>query len=153
MLTLRFSSPLFRLGSADLVNEKVSFPVSGTKASHPGVIVMRIDDTVGQDVDPSVRDLVVVINASAKTVDQEVPGLAGHDLTLSKVQAEGSDKVVKSTRWTASSGTARVPARTVAVLVEGEQGAEPTPAPSTVLSPSAPATNPHRAIALPKTGW
>lgn len=153
MLRLRFSSPLFRLGSADLINQKVSFPVSGTAASHPGVIVMRIDDTVGTDVDPSVRNLVVVINASAKAVDQKVPSLAGHQLALSQVQADGVDKVVRSTRWTASSGTVRVPARTVAVLVEGEQGGQPTPAPSTVLSPSAPATNPHRATALPKTGW
>ena len=35
-----------RLG-AGLISAKVGFPVSGTADAHPGVIVMRIDDTVG----------------------------------------------------------------------------------------------------------
>src|SRR5690606_37796036 len=46
LLRLRFSTDLFRLGSADLINEKVTFPNSGADAT-PGVIVMNIDDLVG----------------------------------------------------------------------------------------------------------
>jgi pullulanase-type alpha-1,6-glucosidase len=118
LLRLRTSSPLLTLGSAALIGQKVGFPVSGTSDAHPGVIVMRIDDMVGPDVDPSLRGLVVVLNAGATPVDQHVPGLEGHGLTLSPVQASGSDPVVKGTGWDATSGTAHVPARTVAVLVE-----------------------------------
>ena len=47
-----------------------------------------------------------------------VPALAGSALALSPVQASGSDPVVKGTTWDAATGTATVPARTVAVLVQ-----------------------------------
>ena len=117
LLELRFSSPLFRLGSADLINEKVSFPVSGTDAAHPGVVVMRIDDTVGADVDPALRGLVVVINASPERVEQEVPGLTG-TAHLSPVQANGADPVVRQSSYDEGSATLTVPARTVAVFVQ-----------------------------------
>ncbi len=117
LLRLRFSTPLFRLGSAALIEQKVSFPLSGTPAATPGVIVMRIDDTVGTDVDPALKGTLVVINSTGSAVSQTVAGLAGQQLSLSPVQAQGSDPVVKQTAWDASSGTATVPARTVAVLV------------------------------------
>ena len=87
LLRLRFSTPLFRLGSASLVNRKVTFPASGTALAHPGVVVLRIDDTVGPDVDPDLKGLVVVLNGSASPVSQVVPGLTGADLRLSPVQA------------------------------------------------------------------
>jgi len=57
LLRIRQTSPLFSLGSADLVQQKVSFP-----AARPGVVVMHVDDTVGPDVDPARRGLLVVIN-------------------------------------------------------------------------------------------
>jgi len=118
LLRLRTSSRLFRLGSAALIQAKVSFPTSGTAAARPGVVVMRVDDTVGPDVDPALRGMLVVINAGATAVTQPVPGLGGAALTLSPVQATGSDPVVKTTTWDAASGTATVPARSVAVLVQ-----------------------------------
>ena len=118
LLKLRFSTPLFRLGSADLINAKVGFPVSGTPDAHPGVVVMRIDDTVGPNVDPALKGILVVVNASPTAVTQKVPALAGSALALSPVQASGSDPVVKGTTWDAATGTATVPARTVAVLVQ-----------------------------------
>lgn len=116
LLKLRFSTPLFRLGSADLINQKLSYPLSGTPAAKAGVVVMRIDDTVGPNVDPALKGLVVVFNTTSAAVSQAIPGLSGANLTLSPVQANGSDPVVKQTTWTA--GTANVPARTVAVLVQ-----------------------------------
>ncbi|WP_405057750.1 pullulanase-type alpha-1,6-glucosidase [Kribbella sp. NBC_01505] len=115
LLKLRFSTPLFRLGSAELINAKLSYPVSG---STPGVVTMRIDDTVGPNVDPALKGVLVVFNTTGSAVTQTVPGLAGQSLTLSPVQANGSDPVVKQTVWTAASGTVHVPARTVAVLVQ-----------------------------------
>lgn len=118
LLRLRFSTPLFRLGSADAINAKVSFPASGTGDAHEGVIVMRIDDTQGTDADPALKGLVVVFNASDEAVTQKVPGLAGAALALSPVQAQGSDAVVKTATWDAATGSAAVPARTVAVFVQ-----------------------------------
>ena len=118
LLRLRFSTPLFRLGSADAINAKVSFPASGTGDAHEGVIAMRVDDTLGADSDPALKGLVVVFNASDEAVSQKVPGLAGASLALSPVQAQGSDPVVKTSTWDASTGSASVPARTVAVFVQ-----------------------------------
>lgn len=118
LLKLRFSTPLFRLGSAALIDAKVSFPASGSADAHPGVIAMRVDDTVGGDIDPALKGLVVVFNATPDAVTQKVPGLAGASLSLSPVQAAGADDVVKTSRWDAASGSATVPARTVAVFVQ-----------------------------------
>jgi pullulanase-type alpha-1,6-glucosidase len=118
LLRLRFSTDLFRLGDAALIEQKVSFPVSGTELGDPQVIVMRIDDTVGADVDPALDGLLVVLNASAAPVEQQVPGLEGSTLELSPVQAAGADDVVRSSTWDAATGTATVPPRTVAVFVQ-----------------------------------
>lgn len=118
LLRLRFSSPLFRLGSAEAINAKVSFPASGSTDARQGVIAMRIDDTKGADVDPALKGLVVVFNASDEAVAQKVPGLAGATLSLSPVQANGSDPVVKTSGWDAANGSATVPPRTVAVFVQ-----------------------------------
>ena len=79
---------------------------------------MRIDDTVGPNVDPALKGVLVVFNSTGAAVTQQVPGLAGANLALSPVQAAGSDPVVKQTTWTASTGTVTVPARSVAVLVQ-----------------------------------
>ncbi|GAA5158816.1 pullulanase-type alpha-1,6-glucosidase [Ornithinimicrobium tianjinense] len=118
LLRLRFSTELFRLGDPAQVEQKVSFPVSGTDLGDPQVIVMRIDDTVGADVDPALDGLLVVLNASPDTVTQRVPGLEGAALELSPVQVEGVDDVVRSARWDAGSATATVPPQTVAVFVQ-----------------------------------
>jgi pullulanase/glycogen debranching enzyme len=118
LLELRFSSPLFRLGSADAINTKVTFPVSGTADAHQGVIVMRVDDTLGADVDPALKGLVVVFNGSTATVDQKLPGMTGANLALSPVQSAGADPVVKTSQWDSSTSTLTVPARTVVVFVQ-----------------------------------
>jgi pullulanase-type alpha-1,6-glucosidase len=118
LLRLRFSSPLFRLGSAAEITRRVTFPIGGPGQT-PGVVVMRISDTVGADLDPTAKGVLVVFNATPGAATQTVPGLAGAALTLSPVQAAGSDAVVRTTSWNAAAGAVTVPARTVAVLVEG----------------------------------
>jgi hypothetical protein len=118
LLRLRFSTPLFRLGSADAINAKLTFPASGTADAHAGVIVMRIDDTRGTDVDPALKGLVVVFNASPDPVTQTVPGLAGAAMSLSPMQSGGSDPVVKTATWDPAAGSATVPGRTVAVFLQ-----------------------------------
>ncbi|WP_309316014.1 pullulanase-type alpha-1,6-glucosidase [Actinomyces oris] len=118
LLRLRASTPLFSLGSARLIQDKLSFPGAGFGAP-AGVIVMLIDDTRGgSDVDPELNAVLVVFNASGQTLTQPLPELAGRDFRLCPIQAEGADEVVRRTGFDRASGTVSVPARTVAVLVE-----------------------------------
>lgn len=119
LLRLRYSSELFRLGSAERIQEKVSFPGSGPDAP-AGTLVMAIDDTVGEDVDPALDGVLVAFNASPEALEIPVATLAGREFALSSVQAEGSDAVVRETTWDAASGVVTVPARTVAVLVDDQ---------------------------------
>ncbi len=117
MLAIRRSSPLFHLGTAALVKQKVSFP-NGGPGQAPGVIVMRIDDTVGPDADPFTKGLVIVFNASPTATTQVVAGAAGHAYRLHPVERRGTDAVVRSATYTARNGTFTVPARSVAVFVQ-----------------------------------
>ena len=116
LLAIRQSTALFHLGTAELVQQKLSFPGGGPDQT-PGVIVMRIDDTVGPDVDPALKGLVVVFNASDETTTQTVPATAGQRYALHPAQAGGGDRVVKSAEYLAQTGQFTVPARTVAVFL------------------------------------
>lgn len=117
LLELRSSTDLFRLGSAELIQEKVSFPASGPEAV-PGVVAMSIDDTVGPDADPALDGALAVLNASPEAATVELPALVGRDYELSPVQAGGGDDVVRRTVWDAATGAVTVPPRTVVVLVD-----------------------------------
>ncbi|WP_375141893.1 pullulanase-type alpha-1,6-glucosidase [Zhihengliuella sp.] len=119
LLRVRSEVPLLTLGSAELIQQKVTFPNSGPDATD-GVVVMHIDDLVGDDVAPDLAGALVVFNASPDPVAETVAGLAGREYALTAAQADGSDDVVKTTAWDAASGTVTVPGRTVAVLVEQE---------------------------------
>ncbi|GAA2884360.1 pullulanase-type alpha-1,6-glucosidase [Microbacterium esteraromaticum] len=119
LLRVRSEVDLLRLGSAKLIEQKVTFPNGGADAA-PGVIVMQIDDLVGADVDPALDGALVVFNASPDAVTQTVDGLAGRSFALTRAQAKGADAVVKKTTWDATTGTVTVPARTVAVLVDAQ---------------------------------
>ena len=111
---------LLRLGSASLIEQKVSFPNSGTDAA-PGVVVMLIDDLVGKDVDPKLKGALVVFNAGTEPTMQTVTELTGRKFSLTPALADGSDPVAKTTTWDASTGTITVPARTAVVLVEAQR--------------------------------
>ncbi len=119
LLRVRSEVDLLRLGSAELIEQKVSFPNGGTDAA-PGVIVMVIDDLLGENVDPELEGALVVFNASPDAVTQTVDALEGRSFALTPALANGSDPVVKTTTWDAKTGTVTVPARSVAVLVDVE---------------------------------
>ncbi|WP_102194042.1 pullulanase-type alpha-1,6-glucosidase [Microbacterium aurantiacum] len=121
LLRVRDEVDLLRLGSAELIAQKVSFPNGGTDAA-PGVIVMLIDDLLGDDVDPELEGALVVFNATPEAVTQTVGSLAGREFVLADAQVGGADAVVKATTWDAASGTVTVPARSVAVLVDEQAG-------------------------------
>ncbi len=116
LLAIRRTSPLLRLGSAALIDQKLTFPTSGPDQT-PGVIVMQIDDTVGRDADPALRGLVVVFNATPQTTQQTISAVGGHDYRLHPLQRRGSDPVVKKAEFDRAYGTFSVPARTAAVFV------------------------------------
>ena len=117
LLRIRRSTPLFALGTRKLVQQKVSFGAGGPDAT-PGVITMRIDNTVGHDVDRHLKGLVVVFNASPDATTQTVAGTAGRRFALHPVQAAGQDAVVKISAYDRRAGTFTVPGRTVAVFVQ-----------------------------------
>lgn len=119
LLRVRGEVDLLQLGSAALIEQKLSFPNSGVDAA-PGVIVMLIDDLLGEDADPALDGALVVFNSSPDAVTQTVGSLAGREFALTAAQASGSDAVVKTTVWDAATGTVTVPARSVAVLVDDE---------------------------------
>jgi pullulanase-type alpha-1,6-glucosidase len=116
LLRIRFSSPLFRLGSAEEVQSRVSFPTGGPDQS-PGVIVMALDDRGGRDLDPRWEGIVVVFNASDEATTQTVPAQAGGRYRLHPVQAGGADPVVRGSAYDHRTGGFTVPARSVAVFV------------------------------------
>jgi len=106
LLRIRMSSRLFRLGSLEAIQAKVSF-----LDAEPGVIAMLVDDTAGTDADPARDAILVVINAGAQA--QTVTG-TGAGWRLHEVQASGTDDVVKGS--TVAAGAVTVPARTTAVF-------------------------------------
>ncbi|GGR41125.1 1,4-alpha-glucan branching enzyme [Nocardioides luteus] len=103
LLRIRTEEPSFHLGTAEQVQERLGFPLSG-KDETPGVITMTLGD------------LVVVFNATPTTQQQTVGEAEGADYRLHPIQAEGSDETVRSSSFEAGSGTFTVPARTVAVF-------------------------------------
>jgi pullulanase-type alpha-1,6-glucosidase len=107
LLRIRMSTPLFRLGTAQAVQEKVTF-----RDAEAGVIAMHVDDTAGDDVDPALDGVLVVFNA---TPTEATVAEVGDGWTLHEVQAEGHDPVVRES--VAADGSVRVPARTTAVFV------------------------------------
>ncbi|MGX5694853.1 pullulanase-type alpha-1,6-glucosidase [Agromyces soli] len=117
LLRLRSSVDLLQLGSAELIDQKVTFPGSGADAT-PGLVAMLVDDLVGDDVDPALDGALVVFNASPEPITEQLEGLAGRPFALAEAQANGADPVVKTTGWDASTGTVTIPARSVAVLVD-----------------------------------
>jgi hypothetical protein len=103
LLEIRESSPLFHLGTERLVQQKVSFPIGGPSQT-PGVIVMRIDDTVGPNADRALKGLVVVFNASDEATTQTLASTAGQRYDLHPLQANGNDPVVKTATYSAETG-------------------------------------------------
>lgn len=118
LLRMRRSSPLFTLGTAAAVQQRLSFPTSGAKET-PGVVTMHLSDKAGSDLDPRYESITVVFNGSDTKQTQQVAGLRHAKLRLHPLQRDGDDEVVRRARFNRGTGTFTVPARTVAVFVEG----------------------------------
>jgi hypothetical protein len=114
LLRIQRSSPLFRLSTADQIQDRVGFPLGGPDQT-PGVVVMTLDDTTGPDLDPRWERIVVIFNASDEVTTQTLPEPTRRSFALHPVQAGGADPVVRSASY--EDGAFTVPARTVAVFV------------------------------------
>ncbi|MBP8107573.1 MAG: alpha amylase N-terminal ig-like domain-containing protein [Caldilineaceae bacterium] len=111
VLAIRASSPLFRLRTAEQIEQMVRF----LNVDLPANIVMSIADLGDNDVDPD-RDLVLVwINASNVEAKVVTPFAVGLDLVLHPVLAGASGPDSLST-FDSATGTFTVPARTTAVF-------------------------------------
>ncbi|KAI4339263.1 hypothetical protein MLD38_024223 [Melastoma candidum] len=122
VLRIRYSSPLFRLRTANDIQERVRFINTGPSAV-PGLIVMSIED--GHEgvpgltqLDPIYFFLVVLVNARPTETEFASPSLKEKALKLHPIQLMSSDELVKSSAYDASSGRFTIPARTTSVFVE-----------------------------------
>ncbi|KAI3793482.1 hypothetical protein L1987_36101 [Smallanthus sonchifolius] len=122
LLRIRYSSILFRLRTANAIQERVRFHNTGP--SHvPGVIVMSIED--GHEgipgltlLDPIYAYIVVIINACPTDISFASPVLRGKVLKLHPVQMMSTDNLVKNSTYDPSTGCFSVPSRTTSVFVE-----------------------------------
>ncbi|KAK1283202.1 hypothetical protein QJS10_CPB21g00263 [Acorus calamus] len=122
LLKIRYSSPLFRLRTANAIQERVRFHNSGISLE-PGVIVMSIED--GHDgipgmsqLDPIYSYIVVIFNACPTKVSFQLPTLRARKLQLHPLQLMSSDELVKNSLYESSTGCITIPCRTTTVFVE-----------------------------------
>ncbi len=114
-LTIKQSSPLFALSTAAQVQQRLSYPLSGTAGETPGVITLHLD---GTGLPGAEKGITVVFNATPTAQSQTLASLKGSTQSLHPAQAGGGDPVVKQSAFTPATGTFTVPARTVAVFVQ-----------------------------------
>ncbi|KAK4367082.1 hypothetical protein RND71_014962 [Anisodus tanguticus] len=124
LMRIRYSSPLFRLRTANAIQERVRFHNAGPSWI-PGLIVMSIEDghqgVPGlSQLDPIYSYIVVIINPCPTAVSFANLALRAKSLELHPVQMNSTDDVKNST-YDASSGCFNVPARTTSVFVEPRQ--------------------------------
>ncbi|WRX12239.1 hypothetical protein QQP08_004726 [Theobroma cacao] len=125
VLRIRYSSPLFRLRTANAIQQRVRFHNTGPSWV-PGLIVMSIEDGnegvpgISQ-LDPNFSNIVVIFNACPTEASFISSTLRGRTLQLHPIQVMSTDEVVKNSSYEALSGCFTVPARTTSVFVEARK--------------------------------
>lgn len=115
ILAIRKSSPLFRLETAVEIMDRVQFHNTGPDQI-PGLIVMSISDTVGDDLDPAREGIVVLFNGSPEAQSFTIAEMAGTPYELHPIQQNSPDAALQVAVYDAATGTFMVPARTTAVF-------------------------------------
>jgi pullulanase len=119
-LSIRASSPLFKLATADDVTSRVKFHNVGQQQTQ-GLIVMSIDDGIGlADIDPGNDAIVVMVNGTRSEQAFDIDAASGFTLHPAQQASEDgrlSQAFVAGTRFT-------VPALTTAVFVKMQNGAQ-----------------------------
>ena len=113
-LSIRRSSKLFRLRTADDVNERLKFHNTGP-GQLPGLIVMQLSDEDGS-VDRRHDQIVVLVNANRVAQSFTLGDFAGRRFLLHPVLRSSHDPVVRAASFDPGSGAFSVPARTAAVF-------------------------------------
>jgi pullulanase-type alpha-1,6-glucosidase len=124
ILEVRKSSPLFRLQTEDEIMSRVAFHNTGADQV-PGLIVMSISDTAGDDLDGEADGMWALFNPTDDDVAFTVADLTGADVVLHSALAGSVDPIVQTSSFDASSGAFFVPARTTAVFVQLEPDTAP----------------------------
>ncbi|MDG4782602.1 pullulanase-type alpha-1,6-glucosidase [Micromonospora sp. WMMD961] len=114
LLRIRASSPVFGLDTAEQVQRRVAFPLSGEQET-PGVLTMTLD---ARGLGGRWTSVTVVFNATPKTATQTLTGLRGADVALHPVLVDSADPVLRTASFDRAAGTFTVPARSVAVFVQ-----------------------------------
>ncbi len=109
LLSVRNSTPLFRLPTAQAVQNQLTFLNAGPNQT-PGVIVMKLSGGSAP-----YRNVLVVFNASSTAYSLKDASLAPLKLSLHPALQASSDAVVKGSK--ANGDTLTVPALTTAVFV------------------------------------
>ncbi|WP_019868778.1 pullulanase-type alpha-1,6-glucosidase [Salinispora oceanensis] len=114
LLRIRSSSPVFGLRTAEQVQQRVAFPLSGP-AEQPGVLTMTLDS---RGLGGPWKSVTVVFNATPQAATQQLTDLRGADVALHPVLRTSADEVLRTPSFASDSGTFTVPARSVAVFVQ-----------------------------------
>ena len=144
MLRIRKSSRLFRLAEGAQVARRVDFLNAGP-GQIPGLLVMTITDgaCAGDDLDPALDGIVVLINASDTTQSFGLAGTALEGETgfvLHQVQRESTDYVVHRAKFDGAAFS--IPARTAAVFLQPQDGGQGDGLACNEKVPSAPEPTP-----------
>jgi len=117
MLQIRKSSVLFRLRTAEDIQNRLAFLNTGAEQI-PGLIVMTISDTgENADIDPNHEMVVVLFNARGEAVEFTTDTLAGMNLELHPILVGSHDPVAQTSSFDGATGTFSVPGRTTVVFV------------------------------------
>ena len=131
LLSIRTSSPLFRLTSAEQIIDRIGFHNLGARQQR-GLIAMSIDDGVMPDSEEVREDLdmmhdaiMVVVNTGYEEKSIAVNTATGFELHTAQMNSVDAD--VRGAYFTEAedgNGSFTVPAMTIAVFVKPQMGAQ-----------------------------
>ncbi|QDP03064.1 pullulanase-type alpha-1,6-glucosidase [Thalassotalea sp. PS06] len=100
-LSIRMSSKLFRLPTAEDIQQRVTFENTG-KEQQPGIIAMKLADNIDgkADLDPKFAEILVIFNNQAKTSRFAYNDIEGWK--LHPTQQQSDDAIISASRVTDS---------------------------------------------------
>lgn len=114
MFRIRYSTPLFRLQTAEEVMSQLRFLNTGPEQI-PGVIVMTIADA--GNLDANYAGIAVIFNGSDETIEFADDSFISTAYVLHPIHAQSADAIVRDAAFDGETGTFTVPAMTAAVFV------------------------------------
>ncbi len=126
LLAVRRSSVLFRLRTEADVQRRLTFFAGGAEQV-PGLIAMGITDGSNcpnpvSDIDPTYDAVLAIFNANDEAQTVTIEGASG--FALHPALAGSADAVVQTASFDEATATFSVPARTTAVFVDAQEGAQ-----------------------------